>query len=252
MIRAVVFDLGHTLWDILPDTTGALDRAYTELQQRMCAALGREDLPGASALRRAVGDVLKAMSEQYYAERRMDEPPPHTYLDAGCRRLGLELDETLLRELCPPIFSTEVDRLSCGEGTLEAVEALHDAGYAIGCVTNTMASELTIRAMLKRHGFEPLMQSVVVSSEEGWRKPHPSLFEKSLGELEVAPNESLFVGDSPWHDIEGALNAGMHAVLTRQYAARPTNGFAAPDATIDHLRELRDVIARLEETATES
>jgi HAD superfamily hydrolase (TIGR01662 family) len=246
MIRAVVFDLGHTLWDILPDTTGALDRAYDELRVHMCSALRREDVPDASTLRRAVGDVLKTMSEQYYTERRLDEPAPHTYLDAGCRKLGLELDEALLRELCPPIFSTEVDRLHCADGTLRAVQELHDAGYAIGCITNTMTSSQTIREMLRRHGFQQLMQSVVVSSEEGWRKPHRSLFAKALRELGVAPHEAVFVGDSPWHDVEGALNAGMRAVLTRQYATRPTDRFAAPHATIDHVRELRAVIAELD------
>jgi putative hydrolase of the HAD superfamily len=100
--------------------------------------------------------------------------------------------------------------------------------------------------MLRNHRFEPLMRSVVVSSELGWRKPHGSLFETALRELAAAPHESVFVGDSPWHDIEGAQNAGMRAVLTRQYATRPTGGFAAPDATIDHVGELREVIRRLE------
>jgi putative hydrolase of the HAD superfamily len=115
----------------------------------------------------------------------------------------------------------------------------------MGCITNTLADTETIRTMLRKHGFEPLMHSVVVSSNLGWRKPHRSLFETALRELAVTPRDALFVGDSPWHDIEGAQNAGMRAVLTRQYATRPTDGFAAPDATIDHVRELRDVIRGL-------
>jgi HAD superfamily hydrolase (TIGR01662 family) len=246
MIRAVIFDLGHTLWDILPDTTGALDRAYANLREQMCVSLHRDDVPDAHAIRRAVGDVLKAMADEYYNDRRMDEPEPHTYLGAGCRELGLELDEALLRDLCPPIFATEIDRLHCADGTLDAVQALHDAGYALGCITNTITSASTIRSMLQRHALEGLMRTVVVSSEEGWRKPHPSLFEKALRELNVAPREAVFVGDSPWHDIEGAREVGMRAVLTRQYATRPTEGFMPPDAVIDHLRELRDVISRLD------
>jgi hypothetical protein len=38
----------------------------------------------------------------------------------------------------------------------------------------------------------------------------------------------------------------MRTVLTRQYVSRLTDGFDKPDATIDHLRELRTVIARLD------
>jgi putative hydrolase of the HAD superfamily len=252
MIRAVVFDLGHTLWDILPDTTGALGRAYEDLRSTLRARLGRDDLPDAQAIRRAVGDVLRVSAEEHYHARRLDEPSPHTYLDAGCRSLGLELDEMLLREIAPPIFSTEVDRLEVAAGTLEAVHELHRDRYAVGCITNTLASEATIRLMLRRHGLETLMRSVVVSSELGWRKPHRSLFERALIELSVTPREALFVGDSPWHDIEGAQNAGIRAVLTRQYATRPTDGFAAPDATINHLRELHGVIRQLDQSSSGS
>lgn len=246
MIRAVIFDLGHTLWDILPDRDGALDRVYDDLRARLCAELGPEGVPEAGAIRRAVGDVLRSMAEQYYAERRMEEPSPHTYLSLGCAKLGLALDDELARALSGPLFATEVDRLHCADGTVEALRELQAAGYAMGCITNTLASADTIRIMLRRHGIEPLMGSVVVSSEQGWRKPHPSLFEKALRELGVAPHESVFVGDSPWHDIEGALNAGMRAILTRQYAARQTDGFAAPHATIEHVRELPAAIAALE------
>lgn len=248
-IRAVIFDLGHTLWDILPDTSGALDRAYEELHATLCARLGHNALPPPAVIHSAVGDVLKATAEDYFAARRMDEPPPHTYLEIAFRRLDVNVNESILRDVCPPIFATELDRLDCAEGTLDAVRALHAEGYAIGCITNTVTSSATIREMLRRHGFDAIMRSVVVSSEEGWRKPHPSLFEKALRELGVAAGEALFVGDSPWHDIEGAQNAGMRAVLTRQYVARPTDGFAQPDATIDHVQELRDVIARFDKAA---
>ena len=58
----------------------------------------------------------------------------------------------------------------------------------------------------------------------------------------------MFVGDSPLHDIGGAQAAGMRTVLTRQYVTRPTEGLPIPDATIDHLRELREVIKRLDKS----
>ena len=100
-------------------------------------------------------------------------------------------------------------------------------------------------------GFAGLMRSMVVSAEEGWRKPHPSLFQKAMRELGVAPAESIFVGDSPWHDIAGAHGAGMRAVLTRQYVARPySDADPQPDAVIDHVRELPGVIIALDRTGS--
>jgi HAD superfamily hydrolase (TIGR01662 family) len=245
-IRAVVFDLGHTLWDIGPDR-GALQRAYETARALICERIGRDDLPDATAMREAVRDALRAASETYFMDAaRLDQPPSHTWIAEGCRKLGLTLDETLLREITPPLFATELESLICADGTVAAVRALHHDGYALGCVTNTLADATTIRAMLRMHNVEDVMRSVVVSAEEGWRKPHRSLFDKALSELEVTAAEAVFVGDSPVHDIGGAQSAGMRAVLTRQYVTRPTEGLPAADATIDHLGELRGVIKELD------
>ncbi|HET6614824.1 MAG TPA: HAD family hydrolase [Dehalococcoidia bacterium] len=246
-IRAIIFDLGHTLWDI-GDSRDALERAYVQMHATLCARLDRDDLPEPAALQRAVYDVLVASSKTYFSEGpNLDQPPSHVWIDRGCRALGIELDEPLLREITPPIFASERDALTCGEGTLDAVRDLHARGYVLGCVTNTLADTATIRAMLRDDGFEELMTSVVVSADEGWRKPHPSLFEKALRETGVAPDDAVFVGDSPLHDIGGAKAVGMHAVLTQQYVARPYEGFdPQPDAIISHLRELHDVINHLQ------
>jgi len=248
MIRAVVFDLGHTLWDFNFDGAredGPLDRAYEQARALLAERLGEAVAPPAADLKRAVGDALREDRETYFElGDRLDQPPTWTWVDRGLRSLGLTLDESLLREITPPLFATEEERLICHDDTLPAVEALHREGYALGCVTNTLADEPAIRSMLRKHGFEPLMKTVVVSAEEGWRKPHPSLFQKALRELNVAPGEAVFVGDSPFHDIGGARAVGMKAVLTRQYIARPADGYAEPDALIGHLRELSGVIAR--------
>ena len=52
MIRAVIFDLGHTLWDIGPQR-GALERAYADMRRTLVLRLGREDLPEAAAFQAA-------------------------------------------------------------------------------------------------------------------------------------------------------------------------------------------------------
>jgi len=248
VIRAVVFDLGHTIWDIRFGQREPLDRAYAGARAALCARLGRDDLPTADALRDAVTDALMADGPAYFTDpRRTDQPPTHTWVDRGWRTLGLELDESLLRELTPPLFATEIDGLSCTEGTCEALRQLHDEGYALGCVTNTLADDAAIRAMLRLYGIEDLMSCVVVSTEMGLRKPHPALFESALASLDVAPVEALFVGDSPAHDIAGASAVGMRTALTTQYVTRPLAGCAAsPDAVIAHVRELRGVIAALD------
>jgi HAD superfamily hydrolase (TIGR01662 family) len=246
-IRAVIFDLGHTIWDI-GSTRDAVRAAYGAMRATLCERLQREDLPPAEAFQRAVADVLREAQQTYAADSGpLDQPPTHTWVDEGCRRLGVALDEELLREITPPLFATEVDCLVCPDETREAVRALASDGYILGCVTNTLADRRTIERMLRDHRLLDLMRSIVVSAEEGWRKPHPSLFQKALREVDVRPESAVFVGDAPWNDIGGAKAVGMRAVLTQQYVARPYDGFdPPPDAIIGHLRELPAVIERLD------
>ena len=247
MIRAVIFDLGHTIWDIRAGDGKLLARAYAEFRARLCERIGDDGVPSPAELQEAVRLVLKASAEMYFeVSEHLDQPPAYTFVEQGCRSLGVTLDEALLRELPPPLFQTEIDALSCSDGTLETLRELSARGYALGAITNTLSNGAGIRAMLRRWEIEDLMASVVVSEDEGWRKPHRSLFEKSLRELAVLPHEAVFVGDSPFHDIGGAKAAGMHAVLTTQYVTRARDGYADPDAVIAHLRELPDVIERLD------
>jgi FMN phosphatase YigB (HAD superfamily) len=247
MIRAVLFDLGHTLWDIRPGSDEALQAAYEAVRTILAERLQRDDLPDAHALRSAVSTALSRDADTYFTSGpALTQPPTDHWVGAGFRSLGLDLDARLLHEVTPPLFATEVDRLLVGAGTLEAVRALHDAGFALGCVTNTLADSGTIRVMLAKHGFAPYMRGVVVSSEEGYRKPHPSLFDKALRALGVEPAEALFVGDSPFHDVGGAKAAGVRAVLTTQYVERPwVEGVPQPDGRIAHLCELQAAIEAL-------
>lgn len=249
MIRAVIFDLGHTLWDIEAGSEAQLDEAYAAMRAKLAARLRRNDLPSGPAFREAVTLALAADADTYFTNGPVLEQPPTDYwVSNACTSLGVTLDDGLLREITPPLFATEVDRLVVADGSVEAVRELHELGIRIGCVTNTLADAATIRLMLQNHGFEPYMQSVVVSSQEGYRKPHPRLFEKALRELGVPPGDSLFVGDSPYHDVGGAKALGMRAVLTTQYVDRPwIQGVPEPDARIAHLRDLGDVIRRLDE-----
>lgn len=251
-IRAVIFDLGHTIWDITPQPD-ALAQAYVEFRAQLTGRLGRTDFPEASTFQRSVRDVLVDASKTYFADTAdLREPPPHRWVREACDRLGLAgIDDAALADLTPPLFATEGEGLVLADGTREALTSLADAGYMLGCITNTLASAASIRAMLRKHDVETFMQSIVVSSEEGWRKPHASLFEKAMREVAFTPDECAFVGDSPVHDIGGAKAAGMFAVLTTQYVARPFPAdVPQPDAVIAHLRDLEPLLSTLHRKAS--
>lgn len=91
-----------------------------------------------------------------------------------------------------------------------ALRALADVGVRVGLVSNSHRCLDSFQAHFALHG---LIGATVSSSEHGLMKPHPSIFMAALDLLKVTPGETLMVGDSVRHDVEGALGAGLRAAL---------------------------------------
>jgi putative hydrolase of the HAD superfamily len=75
----------------------------------------------------------------------------------------------------------------------------------------------------------------VSSLEHGYMKPHPSIFEAALRSAGVAASESVMVGDSLAHDVDGAKRLGMRAVLVAR------SGVGHPHAGVPVIRSLREL-----------
>ena len=117
----------------------------------------------------------------------------------------------------------------------------------MGCVTNTILLEEGILDALRRLGLLRYFRSVVVSSAMSYRKPHGSLFLRALEELDVAPEEALFVGDRLVDDVSGAQSVGMRAFLTHQYRQEPVEDSPVrPDGVLLRLGQLSQALERLE------
>ena len=87
---------------------------------------------------------------------------------------------------------------------------LADAGIRIGLISNTQRCLTTFQSHFELDG---LVSATVSSFEHGRMKPHPSIFEAALMRLGASAAEAIMVGDSVRQDVEGALRAGMRAIL---------------------------------------
>jgi HAD superfamily hydrolase (TIGR01549 family) len=113
---------------------------------------------------------------------------------------------------------------------------LFDAGLRIGLISNTHRCLASFQSHFELQG---LISATVSSSEHGLMKPHPSIFSAALQLLGVGAAEAVMVGDSFKHDVEGALNVGMGAVLlNRGDAAAPAVGGDHRVPVIRSLHEL--------------
>jgi putative hydrolase of the HAD superfamily len=91
-----------------------------------------------------------------------------------------------------------------------ALRELARAGVRIGLISN---SHRCLASFQEHFDLQGLIAGAVSSSEHGLMKPHPSIFRAALDLLDVRAAEALMVGDSVRQDVDGALGAGMRAVL---------------------------------------
>ncbi|PYX02612.1 MAG: hypothetical protein DMG86_06615 [Acidobacteria bacterium] len=80
----------------------------------------------------------------------------------------------------------------------------------IGVISN---SDGKIAALLERHGIADCFLNMTDSGLVGREKPHPAIFHAALRTMNVAPEESLYVGDLYSVDYLEATGVGMQAIL---------------------------------------
>jgi len=87
--------------------------------------------------------------------------------------------------------------------------------------------------------------AVVVSEENGWRKPSSIIFKDALNRLRVSVDQAVYVGDSPIEDIKGAKEAGLKTVFVpSQFNTLKdlSDSLQKPDFIVKDLRELAKTI----------
>jgi putative hydrolase of the HAD superfamily len=109
---------------------------------------------------------------------------------------------------------------------------LASRGLKIGLISN---SHRPLTSFQQHFELDGLISAAVSSSEHGYMKPHPSIFAAALTLAGVQAGESVMVGDSLSHDIDGALRVGMRGVLVH----RSTD--PAPETDVPIIRSMAEL-----------
>ena len=94
-----------------------------------------------------------------------------------------------------------------------ALTDLDKRGLRIGLISN---SHRCLESFQSHFELEGLIDIAISSSEHGYLKPHPSIFEAALRLAGAQSAEAMMVGDSLKQDIDGARRVGMKGVLVRR------------------------------------
>jgi 2-haloalkanoic acid dehalogenase type II len=118
----------------------------------------------------------------------------------------------------------------------ETREALAAVSQKYRVVVLSNADDCFLDSVLERLDFS----FAATMSSEGGRtyKPNPQLFHALLRQLEVIPEEAVYVGDRQLEDVKGARLAGMGAVWINRTGMEADPNLPAPDYCITSLLDL--------------
>ncbi|MEO7190548.1 MAG: HAD family hydrolase [Vicinamibacterales bacterium] len=217
---AVFFDVDFTLIHPGPRFQGA---GY----QTSCARHGLTVDPARfeQAVRQAAG-VLDSADQLYDAE-----------LFVAYTRRIIELmggDSPLADRVARELYAdwAEHHHFHLYDDVLDSLMELVAGGLKLGLISN---SHRCLASFQSHFELEALISVAVSSSEHGFMKPHPAIFQAALDLMQVPARRAVMVGDSLAHDVEGARRAGMRGILL----ARGADATAPADG--DVIRSLREL-----------
>lgn len=174
------------------------------------------------ALRPGLGklDFLKALSR---ANRQLRDEKIAFGLEVtsdirfATALMDLGLDEGTARREAQGLAASHMDSLAravvCPPGRVELLRKL-SGRHRLALLSN-FDHAATARRVLDEAGLAKFFDVIVVSAEEGIRKPSPEIFARCCERLGVAAGSCLFIGDTLSDDVEGATSAGMPVVWVR-------------------------------------
>lgn len=210
-IRALLFDVNGTLIDI--ETDEWMEEAYRAVAHFLT-------YQGIGLRRGEVRDLyFLIMKEQFAASA---EVYPEFDAVAIWREIIQRYATAYTRSLGPdklqqmPLFLAELQRgisrkrLVAFPQTLEILAQLKTR-YKLAVVSD--AQSAFGLPELHAAGFAGYFAPIIISGDYGYRKPDARLFQSALTELQVSPEEAIFVGNDRFRDVLGARQVNMKTIL---------------------------------------
>lgn len=225
-MKLVIFDLDDTLIDFA--TTRR--KAYAQMSE----LLDREGVDATAFLDacRQVDRPLFLQFEQghltreQYRQRRFSDPFGLIGLEPRAE-LSLRLNKLFMDVVNDtPVLYPDVEPV---------LRALREQGLATAILTNGPSDGQ--RRKLKATGLEQHVDHVAIGEEIGFSKPSERAFHSVVGRFPFAHDQVLMVGDSPELDYDGALKAGLQALLLDRDAVHAASGRSS-------IRTLDEVLRR--------
>ncbi len=193
MYKDYVFDLYGTLVDI------NTDEGIEDLWKKMSLFYGYN---GAAY-------TPKELREAYIEEVKADESKMKKDIEVELPRYAHEAyPEIQLASITGQFFRIESTRyIKLYDGVFELLNAIRDAGGKIWLLSN--AQRIFTEYELKYLGIYDIFDGILISSDEGTRKPDLRFFKILNERFGIDLESAIMIGNDARTDIGGAIKAGM-------------------------------------------
>jgi putative hydrolase of the HAD superfamily len=237
MLRAVLFDWGDTLFHFAYD-----EELLAAGWRAGLDSLERDGLPEPA-------ETAEVFRERYlpllFVPGSLDEVEYPQMIRDLLGGFGVDLDDGELdRFLAAEHAAWEPARL-LGAHTHALLDSLRERGLLTGLVSNAFDPGWLLHRDLAHMGLAERLDAAVFSSEVGLRKPHRAVFEATLGQLDVEPEDALFVGDRRYEDMRGAKELGMTTVQAFWFRADDDERGLDPDYEAFTQMDVLNIVRRL-------
>jgi putative hydrolase of the HAD superfamily len=215
-VRAVLFDLGDTLWHF-PEMPPAMT-IRTETMKRVSGTLISWGVPFEGEFRFLGRDIRLGVEKADRAAYESDcvSPDFNEVVRQIVADKGLQVSYEQAAQLWDAwnLGGAMLGR-TIFDDAYRTLDWLRERGIRIGCVTNRVFGGPRFVEELKELRLDEYFESVAVSCDMGYMKPHPKIFEHVLEEMKIDPAETAMVGDSLRADVQASQSLGMTAIWRR-------------------------------------
>ncbi len=135
-------------------------------------------------------------------------------LQVALNGLGRSLPEEALARVVEAHEAMEVDIPPDTVAGIAGALAELAKRYKLCVVSDSIVTPgARLRDLLEVHGLKQYFSGFAFSDEVGHAKPHRAMFEAAAGQLGVAMEEMVHIGDRDHNDVKGPQALGMKAVL---------------------------------------
>ncbi len=221
MIKAVVFDLDHTLFDRYETLRLVVPafRNYFVLNSGITDEYIYENI---------------CWADKQYVHLGWEKILKHL-INKGVFKKAPDINEytqclvSLFRETAVEYIFTK-----------PILKKLRADGYKTGIITN--GNPVTQNSKIDLLGLREFVDEIIISGEEDYDKPEPEIFEIMAERLGIEPSEMMYVGDNPLNDVEGSRKAGCTPVWVKTTGTWIFPEIEKPELQVETVEEIPDIL----------